>query len=289
MHLNLHSRLASEPWAIDLPAFLSLTQRIDSYISGHTQVRIPEVTARAGIIGPVDYNGQPVIPQLEIVQGIGLIRCTGPLARNVGWLDAYFGCYDYDWLAAFVQQAVETSSVSSILVAYDSPGGSHVGMEETAAVIADAAQQKTLVSFSGGCCCSAAFRLAIEAQQIYCSPSSQMGCLGSKLVVRDTSQMFANAGIRVEVFTAGADGQPLPLKAMMEPGKPISEPEREFFTSTTKQAGAWVNRVKERRPQASGIAFEGGWVFGTQALADGLVDALVPSLEALAVALLRES
>lgn len=272
--------------AIFPPALRDLDLKVENYLAGRLTVRMPDVTSKHGVVGPVDFMGDPIIAQLENIGGIGIIRVNGALFRGVGWLDAYFGAYDYDWLATFLAQALSDRAIEAILVDFDSPGGSHVGMEENAAAMAEAARQKPLLAFSSGMLCSAAYALAVPSETITSTPSAQIGCLGSKLIVRDSSVAFAQMGLRVEAYTAGANGEELPLKAMMEPGKPITEPERAFYRATTQHAGRWVKAVSTHRPQAKGVSFEGGWVFGSQAVTDGLVDGNQPSLEAFVATLL---
>ena len=286
MHLNLFSRLSTEPWAIMEAPLRDFYMQARPIAIGAHQIEVPKVTARADIIGPVDYYGEPIIPQLEIVDGIGIITVKGILANDVGWVDAYYGAYDYDWLAEFLCEALEDRSITKIALHMHSPGGSHVGMEETSQVVAAAVSQKPVVVYAT-LCASAAYRLASEANLIVGMPSGMFGSIGSKFVAIDDSRAWEEAGYKLELFTSNGKGEQSPLKGMLTSGKPMTDPERSFLAARTHEAAAqFLAGIRAKRPNATGVSFDGGWVWGTQAVQDGLIDGTANSLADFVTALI---
>lgn len=285
MHLNLLSHITGEPWAVLDAPLADLYRNLRGVQEGRVSVNVPQISSRAEIVGPLDWNGDPVIPQIEVVNGIAVIRVAGVLSLDVGWIDAFFGAFDYLWLQQFVAQALADGGVRALMIDWKSPGGSHVGMEETAAVLAAARAQKPLFGWSGSLCASAAIRLAVEGDALYAAPSAMLGSIGSKLAFADDTRAWEMAGYKLELFTSNGQGGPSPLKGMMMSGKPVTDPERAFLIERTNECAAQFRAaVLARRPQAGGVSFDGGWVFGAQAVKDGLIDSTALSLEAVLAA-----
>src|SRR3989338_3982133 len=64
----------------------------------------------------------------SIVNGIAIIPVHGPLSKRSGIFDAYFGFTSYELLSESVQEALDDSDVSAILLDIDSPGGEVAGL-----------------------------------------------------------------------------------------------------------------------------------------------------------------
>ncbi len=111
--------------------------------------------------------------------------------------------------------------VSCILLLIDSPGGTVSGTEDLAADILAARAKKPVFAFVEDCCCSAAYWLASQCDEIYASGrTARIGSIGAYTYLNDLSKMAEKEGIEVLVFSTGA------LKGMGVPGSKITDAQR---------------------------------------------------------------
>lgn len=238
---------------------------------------------RRDIVGPT-MDGQPLIPQLELINSVALIKVSGPMMNNVGLWDYFFaGAYDYQWLADLHNQAVE-SGASDILIEWDSPGGSVIGGTELKAQLD--ASPVPITHFTRGTLASMALRLSLSGDT-FATPTAIVGSIGCIAVYYDTNASAKMQGIEAIVFTSNGEGEPSPLKGTGTPGSEITQPQREFIQARVHEAAAEFRAdVLRSRPGATGDSMRGGWVYGTQAAKDNLITGTVPNLETLITALL---
>jgi ClpP class serine protease len=92
--------------------------------------------------------------------------------------------------------------------------------------------------------------------------------------------MLEEWGIKLELYRAGK------YKAIGLPGKDTAEDEAKFIQSSVDRSNdIFKDFVRSRRPAAEESAMEGQWFDGAEAVAYGLADATVSTLdEVLALA-----
>ena len=122
---------------------------------------------------------------------------------------------------------------------------------------------------------SAAYDLAASANHIAAAGSSYVGSIGTIRRQMDYSQAMAQAGIKEHVFKSGT------LKDMGNPAREPSEEEKQYFQEMVDAEGArFRESVLERRPGIPSDAMQGQVFKGSEALANKLIDAVVPILDA---------
>lgn len=283
----LLTRLRTEPFAMASGQFAHLAAELRAAEQGLRHFAQPSAALRQDTIGPVDWDGRPLLPQLEIINGVATVQISGALASNVTIWDYIFcGAYDYQWLRDFAAQALASPAVRAFVPLWDSPGGTVQGLDETVQQLEAFAQQKPLAHFTGGKLCSAAYRLALTGE-IYAAPSAIIGSIGCVWSIVDDSRMWENNGLHLELFTSNGAGGSADLKALGASGKPTSEADRAFMRDKVEaSAQQFRAAVLAARPSATGISLDGGWVDGREALRDRLIDATIsdpaPLLAALA-------
>ena len=127
-------------------------------------------------------------------------------------------------------------------------------------------------------CCSAAYWLASQADQIFSTSSAQMGSVGVYLALLDQSTRLANMGLKVNLIKDGN------LKAAGSGLQPLTDEERAHFQAQVSQIGAEFRlAVNSKRPSVSKDTMQGQSFFGGRNVDLGLSDATVADLdEALA-------
>jgi capsid assembly protease len=117
--------------------------------------------------------------------------------------DDWFAESDYSSIRAGVKRSLADPSVKTIDLVIDSPGGSVLGLPETADVIHAANRVKPVRAFVTGIAASAAYWLASQASTITLTPSGEVGSVGVLDLHADISKSLDTAGVRVTAVHAG--------------------------------------------------------------------------------------
>jgi len=199
---------------------------------------------------------------LSVDGGIATVALRGPMMRNPDVIDQLvFGATDTEEVLAAVNEAAEREDVQAILLDIDSPGGSVNGTPELAAAVATASKLKTVYAFSAGQMCSAAYWVASQCDAVYATPSARVGSIGVILPVVDSSEAFAQAGLKMEVFAAGK------FKSAGTPGTSLTEEQKDWLQSEVEEIAAdFRSAVLARGRKIPDEAMEGQTFSGRRAM-----------------------
>ena len=194
--------------------------------------------------------------------GIGTLFLRGPMMRNPDVIDQLvFGATDTEEVMTAVNEAAEREDVQAIILDIDSPGGSVNGTPELAAAVAAASKAKTVYAFSAGQMCSAAYWVASQCDAVYATPSARVGSIGVILPVVDSSEAFAKAGLKMEVFAAGK------FKSAGTPGTSLTEEQKDWLQSEVEEIAAdFRTAVLARGRKIPDEAMEGQTFSGRRAM-----------------------
>ena len=195
----------------------------------------------------------------------GQIGVFGVLGQNDFFVDS-----DYSDIRANVRRALANPSVKTVDLVIDSPGGSVLGLPETADVIHAANRVKPVRAFVTGIAASAAYWLASQASTITVTPSGEVGSVGVLDLSVDISKALETSGIKVNAVSS------TPEKIERAPFVPLSDEARAHM-----QAGvdAWygdflsaVRRGRGARVSSNSNYGGGRMLSAKDALREGLVD-----------------
>ncbi len=262
--MNL-SQLHKQPWLITPEAFGVIYSAAQSFF-------------KEGV--PTTLRTESKL--LSVEGGIGTVALRGPMMRNPDVIDQLvFGATDTEEALAAVHEASEREDVQAILLDIDSPGGSVNGTPELAAAVAAASKSKAVYAFSAGQMCSAAYWVASQCDAVYATPSARVGSIGVILPVVDSSEAFAQAGLKMEVFAAGK------FKSAGTPGTSLTDEQKDWLQSEVEEIAAdFRSAVLARGRKIPDEAMEGQTFSGRRAMRlnmAGMVDG-----RAQVVARLRE-
>lgn len=193
------------------------------------------------------------------------IGVFGLLGQNDPWADS-----DYAAIRADVRRAAADPRVKSIDLVIDSPGGSVLGLPETADVIAAAARIKPVRSIVAGIAGSAAYWLASQGSTIRVAQSSEVGSVGVFDVHADVSGMLEKAGVKLTAVTAGE------FKTERAPFTPLSDGARanmqEGVNTWYQEFLSAVRRGRGARVVAGSKFGDGRMLSAKAALQMGMID-----------------
>lgn len=213
------------------------------------------------LAGPEARRPQPRAQTLAV----GQVGIFGVLGQSDWFADT-----DYAAVRASVRRALADPSVKTIDLVVDSPGGSVLGLPETADVVHAANRVKPVRAFVTGIAASAAYWLASQASTITLTPSGEVGSVGVLDLHADISKALDNAGVKVTAITAGAH------KTERAPFVPLSDGAKVHMQT---EVDRWyadflsaIRRGRGARVSATGNYGAGRMLSSRDALSAGMVD-----------------
>ena len=101
-----------------------------------------------------------------------------------------------------IRQANESKTIGSIILRFDSPGGTVSGTADLASEVASSA--KPVVAFVEDLCCSAAMWVASQCDQIFANNATALvGSIGTFMGLYDVSKAFESEGIKPILVRSG--------------------------------------------------------------------------------------
>ena len=263
---HILSRLTSTPWCITTPAF---------------QAILDLLTARVNGIGAIQGlpRGDAATPaRMESGQGVAVIPIHGIIGKHLSQMEMECGGCDLDAVEEAIDAALISPRIQKAILHFDTPGGTVAGVPELFAHIVAARSEsaKEVFAFSDSQCCSAGYYLASACDAIFCTPTAQMGNVGVKMVLRDTSEADAKAGIKFRVFKSGE------FKDMGASYRAPTDAEAKMMQAEADMLGAQFRAdILSQRPSVVVAALEGQAFFGKEAAQNGIVDEVVSSFNEL--------
>ncbi len=179
-----------------------------------------------------------------------------------------------------IDALAKNDSVSAVIVAIDSPGGSVAGGESLHAALTRLAAKKPVVTVMGGTAASAGYMASLPAARIFAMDSTLTGSIGVILETGNLGGLLDRIGVSAEAITSG------PLKDQPSYTKGLSPEGRDYLHGLVMDmfgqfvamvaAGRHMDEARVRQ-LADGRAYT-----GKQALGLGLVDEIGGEPEARA-------
>lgn len=181
--------------------------------------------------------------------------------------------------SALLSRLAQDDTISAVIVAINSPGGTTAGGEELYESLREIAEQKPLVSTIGELGASAAYMGAIASDHILARNLSIVGSIGVYYQHVDAGKLFETIGIDLDKVASG------PLKSEPDFDEPITPQIRASLEDLVDSSFAYfIDLVAERRgmnDQQIQAVVDGRILSGAMALDAGLIDATGGEREAI--------
>lgn len=210
---------------------------------------------------------------------VAVIPIHGTLVRRTVGLEAESGLASYAAIATQLDAALANPAVAAILLDVDSPGGESGGVFDLADRIRAAAARKPIWAVANDMAFSAAYALASGASRLFVSRTGGVGSIGVIAMHVDQSAKDAQDGVRYTAVFAGD------RKNDLNPHQPITGEAQAFLQAEVNRVyGLFVETVAKHRGLRAEdvVATQAGLLFGQDAVAAGLADAVGSFNEALA-------
>ncbi|WP_019654013.1 S49 family peptidase [Variovorax atrisoli] len=263
--------LLRSPWAI-LPDRLHEMQAIYATHLRGEKIDIAAVEARLG--RPLANDQQEYSVQQG---GVAVLSLEGVMAPKANLFMRISGGISTQLAEKQIESAMADSRVRSLLIAWDSPGGSVFGTAELAQYIREASDTKPIVVVSPGMLASAAYFAGSAANAVYVTgPNVHVGSIG---VVAEHDYTPRRDGGQTSEIVAGR------YKRIASDNAPLTEEGRQNIQERVDYLySVFVDAVAQQRSTTTDLVLErmaDGRVFvGQQAIDAGLVDG-VATIDAL--------
>lgn len=140
--------------------------------------------------------------------GVGILHITGPLFKRANLFVEFSGATSYEIARRDLQALMDDPTITSVMIAVDSPGGEVNGCDELAAAIYGFRGKKPMTAFVSGLAASGGYWIASAADRIVVSDASMVGSIGVVMGVTDTSAADEKRGVRkVEFVSSQSPGK----------------------------------------------------------------------------------
>lgn len=260
---RISAKIYREPWCIKASAHADIRRAFEQHSAALAR---DNANASALELRP-EGESQSVGP-------VAVIPIFGVIGKHLTLIETACGGVDLDGTADALSEAVRNPEVTSILLHFNSPGGTVTGTPELAARIKAAVSKKIVVAYSDNQMCSAAYWLASQCSAIYASQTADVGSIGVYLALLDESAALEKAGVKVNVIKAGK------FKTAGAPFQPLTDEERALFQASVDSIyEKFTAAVTGQRPEVGSATMQGQSFDGEQAARNGLTDGVVDSLE----------
>jgi len=171
-------------------------------------------------------------------------------------------------------------TVTRIVFDIDSPGGLYTGTPELARDIYNARDKKETIAVANPLAASGALWLGASAGKFYALGSGQVGSIGALVLHSDWSQYYSSLGITNTIMRSPE------RKADFNQLEPLSEESKAHYqqhvADIADEFQAAVAKFRGKSKKYVADNFGGGRMLtATQAVAAGLIDGMVDSLDAV--------
>ena len=213
-------------------------------------------------------------PTLEKFPPFAVIPVKGVIGKNLSELESLCGCCDIHDVEEMLEECERDTSITTIILDIDSPGGTSVGVPELANRIKNCT--KEVISFTGNECCSAAYWLGSQASSFYATPSSSVGSIGVYIAFPDVSEAYKMEGVKMDVIKSGA------YKGAGIPGTSLDEGQRNMLQQEVSDIHVdFKEAVKSVRSFVEDSSMEGQMFSGKRGAEAGLVTSLINGFDEL--------
>lgn len=271
MDIKVLLQALGRPWFIEetqaahwaaIATEMVLTRRMDAIPNRETRTddygRMAYEFPRVNANGDIDPNGE-----------VQLVRIEGPVMKY-----SYCGSYGMEQLQQGIRAANADSSIKSIVLLIDSPGGTVDGTHNLAREIK--ASKKPVVSFVNGMMCSAAYWIGSSASEIIADDANNgynatIGSIGTMAMWKDRTKAEEAVGIKTHMVYATKSKRKGAYGSMANEGD-----YSRIIEELDNLNGTFLSSVKENRAGKLKMeeedVLEGDIYDAKQALKYGLID-----------------
>lgn len=222
--LNLIHAVAGRPWAIRAEIALQIRGLVAN--GGLAALRhLAEL--KSAIHAFDESDGRPRAGRGDSYgpsSTVAVVRAIGTLTQRVEEIGSA-ETRSVAAIAAEVRAAVMAPNVDAVVLEVDSPGGEVFGVPEAWASIRESGRMKPVVAHANSVAASAALYLASAANEVWVTPSGQVGSVGVYALHVDSSKAIESKGETWDFIVSDQS----PFKIEGNPAAPLTDEARAYM------------------------------------------------------------
>jgi len=272
-YAHLFAKLFAQPLMLHLPVRQSFENALLARMRGDpAPVAVMAPHAEAGETG-AKWRQNRAAYRMENVfaryGNVAVIQIHGVIDKVISSfeMECYGGCdlQDIDNALAVV---ANDDRITHVVLDIHSPGGSVVGLKDTAARIAQLRQTKEVHAYIAGMAASAGYYLASQADVISAGESAIVGSIGTYIAVLDASRWYQEEGLEMQVLKAGD------YKTMGAQWRPLTDDEKKYLQNMVDTCNAEFKAAVTTLRSVEDSTMQGQWMNGKEGHSLKLVDQL---------------
>ena len=256
--------ICAHPWAMLQSTFDAMLEVVELRLDG---VRLTDEEVQARITAADRSSVRPA----SAPGSIAVLPLAGVIAQRMDLFTAISGGTSTERFGADLAHAVADPNVAAVVIDVHSPGGSVYGVEELSDRIHSLRGSKPIVAVANSMAASAAYWIASQADELYVTPSGDVGSVGVIAAHIDVSAATEKRGERRTFVTAGR------FKAEGNPYEPLGEDAR---AALQERVDAYYGKFVSALARGRGVSEdavragfgEGRLVMAAQAVDRGMAD-----------------
>jgi capsid assembly protease len=207
--IQIADRVANGKWMLSDDAFEALSARVDSALKSDASIISKLTSVVTSLLekkASTDYHNESLAEDVAPsgTQYAGIIPVVGVLVKGASEdLEKTLGLCNVDNISAALDEAIADSSVKSIILAFNSPGGETLGIDILARKIATLSEVKPIYGWCETQCASAAYWLASQCTTVCMTPDARIGNVGARLTLSYLANGVDKDGKTYEQFAGG--------------------------------------------------------------------------------------
>jgi protease-4 len=228
---------------------------------------------------PMDDEDEEEEFSVLATSNTAVLAVDGIIGKHLSMLETMCGGVDVDMISEQLDAAMEDESIENIVMYFNTPGGTVVGVPEIAEKIAECGRKKKTIAYADVLCASAGYYMASQCDAIYCAPSATLGSVGVYSIYLDESRALENMGVKVNAISAGS------MKLAGAPFKPMTDEERAMFQAETDRIYNDFKAAVTAKRNITDSDLQGQVFSGPDVIDKGFADGFINSLGELLRAL----
>lgn len=258
-------KLYFEPMCITAAGHAALRSIVEKKLNGNFKSEDKD--------GDTDLFGEP-LPALEIRGNVAYIPVIGPITQHASMIEKVCGISSVSQIRSWMNVAMATPGVDTLLFEFNSPGGTVTGVPELAQYIVEAGKKFKTIAYTDSLAASAGFWLFASANERYAAPTAELLSVGVYSYIEDVSEMYKNAGVSVDVFTSGD------LKGIGIPGLKLTDVQKAYMNDEVVKIGTMFRGfIKSRLPAIKDEMMRGQTQMAFELLESGVVHGTADTIE----------
>lgn len=251
------NKLLNEPWLITPETHMVMQEILNSRLAGE-------------VVSFSEDDEREERKPYQVIDQTAMISISGVIGKRLGMFERACGGVCLDHLQTIIDTAVFDSSIKNILIYINSPGGTVTGVYEFGLALEKYSQIKPIYSFTDTKCCSAAYWIAAKTENIFVTPSANIGSIGVYLAWFDYAEARKKAGVKLQLFEAGKNK----AVGLRSP----SQEELEIYQKRVDKIHMQFKEEVTKKRKIDSQFMEGGTYDGAEAIENNLADSLVMTI-----------